>query len=120
MLPKKGIVFPNGENLGPYPQAVAYALKCELGATHQAIKIIRRWTGAGERTVKNWLAGTSGPSGQHLVELIRHSDDVLTVLLILAERQQVVVAQRLVDVRNKLAEAVQEVDAILGEGNSGE
>ena len=90
MLPKKGIVFPNNENLGSYPRAVAYALKCELGSTHQAIKIIRRWTGAGERTVKNWLAGTSGPSGQHLVDLIRHSDDVLTVLLILAGRQQVV------------------------------
>ena len=26
MLPKKGIVFPNGENLGPYALAVAYAL----------------------------------------------------------------------------------------------
>ena len=77
MLPKKGIVFPNGENLGPYPLAIAYALKCELGSTHQAVKIIRRWTGAGERTVKNWLAGISGPSGQHLVDLIRHSDDVL-------------------------------------------
>jgi hypothetical protein len=118
MLPKKGIVFSNRENLGPYPRAVAYALKCELGSTHQAVKIIRRWTGAGERTVKNWLAGISGPSGQHLVDLIRNSDDVLTVLLILAGRQRVVAAQRLVDVRNKLAETVEQVDAILGEGNS--
>lgn len=117
MLPKKGIVFPNGENLGTYPQAVAYALKCELGSTHQAIKIIRRWTGAGERTVKNWLAGTSGPSGQHLVDLIRNSDNVLAVLLILAGRQQVVAAQRLVDVRNKLAQTVEEVDAMMNEGN---
>src|SRR5271170_7289190 len=103
MLPKKGIVFPNGENLGSYPQAVAYALKCELGSTHQAIKIIRRWTGAGERTVKNWLAGTSGPSGQHLVDLIRNSNDVLTVLLILAGRRQVVAVQRLIDLRNRIA-----------------
>jgi hypothetical protein len=120
MLPKKGIVFPNGEILGPYPRAVAYALKCELGTTHQAVKIIRKWTGAGERTVKNWLAGISGPSGRHLVELIRHSDDVLAVLLILAGRQQVVTAQRLVDVRNKLAETVEQVDAMMGEGNPGE
>jgi len=117
MLPKKGIVFPNSENLGPYPRAIAYALECELGPTHQAVKIIRRWTGAGERTVKNWLAGISGPSGQHLVELIRHSDEVLSVLLILAGRQQVVAAQRLVDVRNKLAEMLEQVDAIMGEGN---
>jgi hypothetical protein len=113
MLPKKGIVFPNRENLGPYPRAIAYALKCELGSTHQAVKIIRRWTGAGERTVKNWLAGISGPSGRHLVDLIRHSDDVLAVLLILAERQQVVAAQRLIDVRNKFVKTIEEVDAML-------
>ncbi|MFY9695082.1 MAG: hypothetical protein WA776_04835 [Xanthobacteraceae bacterium] len=117
MLPKKGIVFPNGENLGPYPRAVAYALKCELGSTHQAVKKIRRWTGAGERTVKNWLAGISGPSGQHLVDLIRHSDDVLTVLLILAERQHTVAAQNLVGVRNKLIETVEQIDALIGESD---
>ena len=87
------------------------------GSTHQAVKIIMRWTGAGERTVKNWLAGISGPSGQHLVDLIRHSDDVLAVLLILAGRQQVVVAQRFVDMRNKLVETVEQIDALMGAEN---
>jgi len=103
--------------LDRYPLAVAYALKSKLGSTHQAVKIIMRWTGAGERTVKNWLAGVSGPSGQHLVDLIRHSDDVLEVLLILAGRQRIVAAQKLVDVRNKLAETVEQIDALMGEGN---
>ena len=117
MLPKKGIVFPNVENLGPFPLAVAYALKSELGSTHQAVKIIMRWTGAGERTVKNWLAGISGPNGQHLVDLIRHSDDVLAVLLVMAGRQQVAAGQTVVDVRNKLAEAVEQIDVLIGEGN---
>ena len=77
------------------------------------------WTGAGERTVTNWLAGISGPSGQHLVDLIRNSDHVLAVLLILAGRQHVVAAQKLLDVRNKLAETVEEVDAIMGAGKHG-
>jgi hypothetical protein len=120
MLPKKGIVFPNSENLGPYPRAIAYALKCELGSTHQAVKIIMRWTGAGERSVKNWLAGISGPSGQHLVDLIRNSDDVLAILLILAGRRQVLAAQRLIDVRNRLAETIQQIDAMMGESKPGE
>ena len=31
MLPKKGIVFPNAEDLGPYRPAIAYALKCRAG-----------------------------------------------------------------------------------------
>jgi hypothetical protein len=85
------------------------------GSTHQAVKIIMRWTGAGERTVKNWLAGISGPNGQHLVDLMRHSDDVPEVLLILAGRQQTVAVQRLVDLRNKLAEMVEHIDISMGE-----
>ncbi len=115
MLPKKGIVFPNIENLGPYPRAIAYALKCELGSTHQAVKIIRKWTGAGERTVKNWLAGINGPSGQHLVDLIRYSDDVLQVMLIMAGRHQTVAAQHLGDLRNQLMQTVERIDRLMAE-----
>jgi hypothetical protein len=114
---EKGHSFPNGENLGTYPTSIAYALRNELGTTHQATKIVMGWTGAGERTVKNWLAGNSGPNGQHLVDLIRHSDRVLEVLLVLAGRQQIAAAQRLLDVRNKLAETVELVDTLMGEGN---
>jgi hypothetical protein len=86
MLPKTGIVFPKAEDLGSYSQAIAYALKAELGSTHQAVKTVMSWSGAGERTVKNWLSGVSGPNGDHLVELIRHSGPVLQVLLILGGR----------------------------------
>ena len=117
MLPKKGIVFPSAENLGPFPAAVAYALKSELGSTHQAVKIVRRWTGAGERTVKNWLAGISGPSGQHLIDLIRHSDGVLEVILILGRRQHIVAVQKLAEVRNELAETVKLIDSLMEDGN---
>jgi hypothetical protein len=56
MLPKKGIVFPNGENLGTYPTSIAYALRNELGTTHQATKIVMGGTGAGERTVASAYA----------------------------------------------------------------
>ena len=49
-------------NLETYPAAVAQALQHQLGGTHQAVKTVMRWTGAGERTVKNWFAGSSGSS----------------------------------------------------------
>src|SRR5882672_1627160 len=113
MLPKKGIVFPKGENPGPYPAAVAYALRNQLGTTHQAAKTVMRWTGAGERTVKNWFAGASGPSGQHLVALIRHSDEVLEVLLLLAGRQPITVAKKLVDTRNEVAKILKQLDLLV-------
>jgi hypothetical protein len=61
-----------------------------------------RWTGASERTVKNWFAGTSGPSGQHLVAVMRHSDAALESVMILAGRKEVAAAKRLVDARETL------------------
>jgi hypothetical protein len=115
MLPKKGIVLPNAEGLGPYSRAIAYALKCELGSTHQATKIVMGWTGAGERTVKNWLAGISGPSGDHLVKLIRHSEYVLPVLLILGGRPRFAAVERLFGMRDKLAETIEQFDALIAE-----
>ena len=74
ILPKTGKVFPStGPQPGPgltYPAAIAGALENELGDTHRAIKTAMRWTGASERTIKNWYAGTHGPSGEHLVSLM--------------------------------------------------
>ena len=79
------------------------------------MKTIRKWTGAGERTVKNWLAGISGPSGQHLVDLIRNSDDVLQILLIMAGRRHTVAVQHLGDVRNQLMQTVEKIDRLMAE-----
>ncbi len=69
-----------------YRAAMAMALHEELGDTHRAIKMAMRWTGASERTVKYWFAGERGPSGDHLIALVRHSDAVLYVVLALAGR----------------------------------
>ena len=113
MLPKKGKSFPADENLGSYRRAIAYALKQELGLTHQAAKTAMAWTGASERTVKNWLAEIRGPSGEHLVSLVRHSDLILQTVLSLAGRQHVADLQNLLELRNRLAEALHQIDASL-------
>jgi hypothetical protein len=47
-----------------------------------------RWTGANERTVKNWIAGTHGPSGEHLIVLAHHSNAVMMVFHQLAKRHE--------------------------------
>jgi hypothetical protein len=94
MLPKKGTVFP-GQSDGrkarlEYASLVAKAMRSELGGTHQAIKTVMRWTGAGERTVKNWLNAEKGPSGAYLIRLICESDSVLCAVLQAAGRGGVV------------------------------
>lgn len=92
MLSKKGNELPkagnflhqpalvNGTDAG-YGTWIADALKRELGTTHRAVKSAMRWTGASERTVKYWFAGSRGPSGAHLIALARHSDAIMEVIL---------------------------------------
>lgn len=110
MLPKKGKKLHRaGKDFG---RTVAVALKSELGTTHQAIKTVMRWTGASERTVKHWFAGTHGPSGQHLVALAGHSDAVFTRFLQAANRHSSLVSVQLISVRSKALELVETIDGI--------
>jgi len=70
-----------------FASEVAAALNNELGQTRAHIKLVAAWTGANERTVKNWFACNYGPSGDHLVTLIRYSDTVLSAVLSMSNRQ---------------------------------
>ena len=86
VVPKMGTTVHLAADQTRYREAVAAALRAELGPTHQAIKTAMRWTGASERTVKYWLSGERGPSGEHLILLAQHSDAVLMMVLTMAER----------------------------------
>lgn len=115
-FPKKGKVFPPCDAEQNYVSTISAALRYELGATHQATKTVVRWTGVNERTVKNWIAGTTGPSGEHLVELIRNSEAVFEALLRLAGRETPLITCRLASARGKVWEVVQLIDQLLEKG----
>ncbi len=123
MFPKKGNRFPNGSNgiadESTYAVAIGRALRAELGGSHRAVKTIMTWTTANERTVKNWMAGTSGPRGDHLIGLIRHSDAVLTAVLRLAGREQALAVVDLAAVRRRLVEIEADLGRLLDDGRSG-
>ena len=76
----------DGSGGDAYATVLAAALRSELGGVRAAAKTLMRWTGAGERTAKAWLAGISGPSGEHLMSLLRHSDAVFAAVLRLSGR----------------------------------
>ena len=103
MFPKTGKKFPGGGTApATYATLIADILKAELGNSHQAHKTLIRWTGANERTAKNWLSGTNGPSGEHLLQLMRNSDRVFEFVLRLSRRPAFPSNQRLEEVRNSL------------------
>jgi hypothetical protein len=99
-----------------YAAIIATALRKELGETHRAVKTIRRWTGAGERTVTKWLAAENGPSGPHLAMLAHHSDAVLSAFLIMSGRERVLVELALPHVRDELTVILGHIDRLLTEG----
>ena len=70
-----------------YATAALGSWSRELDGTHRAVKTTMRRIGASERTAKNRIAGSHGPSGEHLISLMRHSDEVLIGLFTLAGRE---------------------------------
>lgn len=113
MITKMGNDFPAGVGSVLYANAISAALRSELGQTHCALKTLQRWTNANERTAKNWLAGTHGPSGYHLIMLASHSEKVLQMFLHLAQRPEVVVALSLPALRTSLLQTIALLDEYL-------
>ncbi len=60
-----------------FAAVIAETLRETFGGTRMSVKTVMGFTGAGERTVRNWFEGKNGPNGNNLVELVRHSDEAL-------------------------------------------
>jgi hypothetical protein len=87
----------SGKVLPPEPFAaeIADALHRQYAGTHGAAKLVVQLTGANERTVRNWFDAKNGPSGESLIALCRHSDEVLVTVLRMAGRTTHVRAVRI-------------------------
>lgn len=121
-FPKKGKLFPKQTGYGssdqPLPEnwfatEIASALKRSLGESRARTKVVASWTGANEKTVKNWFAGRYGPSGEHLVALIRHSDEVLGVFLAMAGREALLAALKLAAAEHAVEELLEAVRRLM-------
>jgi hypothetical protein len=112
-FPKKGKSFPNNGEGGrstfngddrAFAMKIAAALRAELKDRNSRAKLVAGWTGANERTVKNWIVGRYAPCGRHLVVLAQHSDEVLSAILSMAGRQDLILAQNVEDLRRRIFE----------------
>src|SRR5262249_10507308 len=118
MFPKTGNFFPIS-GTRRYRTAVAAALRAEVGKSHQAVKTVMRWTGASERTVKNWLAGRSGPRGEHLIGLLHNSDKLLETILQLAGRELLSGPEAVLEVRALMARIIERLDSYTDHSSQG-
>jgi hypothetical protein len=95
-----------------FATAIAEALRRQFGGTPAAVKTVVRLTRANERAVRNWFDAKNGPSGENLVILLRHSDEVLETVLFLAGRHDLVTARKLSGAREKLREMLSMIDEL--------
>jgi hypothetical protein len=88
---KQGNILPyfnvDNQDDAQFASDLSRALRAELRPRRSWAKIVARWTGASERTAKNWLAGRMVPNGYHLMLLMRHSEAVTKVVLAAAGRE---------------------------------
>ena len=101
-----------------FAAVIAEALRETSGGTRMSVKTVMAYTGAGERTVKNWFEGKNGPNGENLVELVRHSDEVLEALLWMADREDILAAKLLVDARDNLVEMLEIIDQLQSDNSA--
>ena len=118
-FPKKGKFFPKSDGDGisefnlddhAFAMKIAVALKSELKNRNSRAKLVAGWTGASERTVKNWIVGRYAPCGRHLVVLAQHSDQVLNAILSMADRRDLLLARKVGDLRRKVRELAAIID----------
>ena len=95
-----------------FTAVIAETLRETYGRSGRSIKTVMAYTGAGERAVKNWFGGKNGPNGENLVKLVRHSDEVLEALLLMAGREDILAGKLLVDARDKLVEMLEIIDQL--------
>ncbi|MEK6255855.1 MAG: hypothetical protein N2C13_00880 [Chloroflexota bacterium] len=108
-FPKSSVKIETAIN-GTFVTEISDALHRAFGGSGKSIKTIMKYTGAGERTVKNWFEAKNGPNGKNLIKLAQHSDEVLETILMLAGRDNILAGKLLVDARDKLVEMIKIIE----------
>ena len=114
--PESGKTFPNSpgriaaSDSEDFAAVISKTLRETFGGTRASVKMVMAYTGARDRTVKNWFEGKNAPNGENLIKLLRYSDEVLVAVLFMAGREDILAAKLLVDARDKLVEMLEIVD----------
>ena len=115
-FPKSGKPFPRRHRPSPgtrtFARLVSTALKASLRGQVSSIKIVAGWTGANERTVKNWFAGSRAPSGDHFLGLAENSPAVLAAFLAAINRNDCLVMAEIESARAKVEAALVALEAV--------
>ena len=95
-----------------FAEVIAQALRRQFGETHASVKTVVALTKANERAVKNWFSAKNGPTGEHLVDLVRSSDEVLEAVLLMSGRRDLVLAKKFGDTKATLLKMLKLIESL--------
>lgn len=108
-FPKTGKFLQDSDEVS-FAAMVSVVLRGTLGDRPASIKQVARWTGAGERTVKNWFSGTYAPRGHHFRGLVRNCPEMLDAFLASIGRRDHLAFARVEEARERLRQALAVLD----------
>lgn len=94
---------------------VASVLRGQFGDRPAAIKVVARWTGANERTVKNWFGGHCAPRGHFFRSLVLHCPEMLDAFLLSVGSGDRLTSAKLMEAQRVLREALALVETLTSE-----
>lgn len=109
-----GKTFPNAASPAfdsvAFQEAIAAALRRDFGGSTASVKRVAKLVRANERGVRNWFEARNGPSGEHLIMLMRHSPAIVEAVLAMAGHVQLLRAKLVADAQNRVREILVMVD----------
>ncbi len=115
-FPKSCKTLPNRRRGTPtqpsFARLISTALRTSLKGQSSKVKTVALWTGANERTVKNWLSGERAPSGDHFLGLAANCPAVLAAFLAAIRRNDCLVMADIEEARAKVAAALAALEAV--------
>ncbi|MDD1520651.1 hypothetical protein DAA51_33795 [Bradyrhizobium sp. WBAH10] len=64
--------------------------------------------------MKNWFSAKNGPTGRHLVDLVRTSDEVLEAVLRMSGRSDLILSKKLGDSKQTLIKMLNLIGELQG------
>jgi hypothetical protein len=113
---ESGKTFPNAASPAfdsvAFQEAIADALRRDFGGSTAAVKRVARLVRANERGVRNWFDAKNGPSGEHLVMLMRQSPAVVEAVLTMSGQSGLMRAKLVADAKERISQILTLLDGI--------
>lgn len=101
-----------GDGEDAFAAMVSMVLRGRFEDRPASIKVVARWTGASERTVKNWFSGHCAPRGHFFRSLVLNCPEMLDAFLLSVGGGDRLAFAKLMEVQRVLKETLAQIEVL--------